>query len=51
MKANSKSAIKFPRIVDKAEWQKARAESEKDGPIVKKVESVYLEPTDYSAIK
>src|SRR5437763_9366873 len=24
MKANSKSAIKFPRIVDKAEWQKAR---------------------------
>jgi len=33
------------------EWQKARAESEKDGPLVAKVESVFLNPTDYSAIK
>jgi hypothetical protein len=33
------------------EWQKARQESEKDGPIVMKVESVFLDPTDYSAIK
>lgn len=33
------------------DWMKAKAESEKDGPIVKKVESKYLEPTDYSAIK
>ena len=33
------------------DWQKARAESEKDGPIVKKVDSVFLDPTDYSAIK
>jgi hypothetical protein len=33
------------------EWQKARKESEADGPIVKKVESVFLDPTDYSAIK
>jgi hypothetical protein len=33
------------------EWQKARAESEKDGGLVKKVESVYLDPTDYSPIK
>ncbi len=33
------------------EWKKAAAESEKDGKIVKKVESVYLNPTDYSAIK
>ena len=32
-------------------WIKAAAESEKDGKIVKKVESVYLNPTDYSAIK
>ena len=36
---------------DDPEWKKARAESEKAGPIVKKVESVYLDPTDYSAIK
>ena len=33
------------------EWKKAQAESEKDGKIVKKVESVFLDPTDYSAIK
>lgn len=33
------------------EWQKAKAESEKDGVLVKKVDSVYLDPTDYSPIK
>ena len=33
------------------EWKAAREASEKDGPIVKKVVSVYLDPTDYSAIK
>ena len=33
------------------EWIKARDASEADGKIVKKVESVYLNPTDYSAIK
>jgi len=33
------------------DWVKARDASEKDGPIVAKVESVYLNPTDYSAIK
>jgi len=33
------------------EWIKARDASEADGKIVKKVESVYLNPTDYSPIK
>jgi len=33
------------------DWIKARDASEKDGKIVLKVESVYLNPTDYSAIK
>ena len=33
------------------EWTKAREASEKDGKIVKKVESVFLNPTDYSSIK
>ncbi len=32
-------------------WQKARAESEVNGPLAGKVESVFLEPTDYSALK
>jgi hypothetical protein len=30
------------------EWQKVKAESEADGPLVAKVESVFLEPNDYS---
>lgn len=33
------------------EWQKVFKESHKNGVIVSKVESVYLEPTDYSAIR
>jgi hypothetical protein len=33
------------------EWKKAQAESEKDGKIVSKVESVFLDPTDYSPVK
>ena len=33
------------------EWKKAQAESEKDGKIVEKVDSVYLNPTEYSFIK
>jgi hypothetical protein len=33
---------------DDPDWQKAREESEKDGKIVEKVDSVYLSPTDYS---
>jgi hypothetical protein len=33
------------------QWQKARGDSEAAGPIVKKVESVFLNPTDYSALQ
>ena len=33
------------------DWVSAKAESEKDGPIVDKVESVFMEPTDYSPMK
>lgn len=33
------------------EWLKAKAESEKDGALVKKVESVWLKGTPYSALK
>ncbi len=32
-------------------WVKARDDSEKDGKIVQKVESVFLEPADYSPMK
>jgi len=33
------------------EWQKVSKESEADGKIVSKVESVFVDPTDYSPIK
>lgn len=33
------------------DWKEAAAASEKDGKIVAKVESVFLDPTDYSPIK
>lgn len=33
------------------EWIKARDESQKDGSLTAKVESVYLNPTDYSPVK
>ena len=37
---------------DDPEWQKAAGRrASKDGKIVKKVESVFLDPTDYSPIK
>lgn len=33
------------------EWQAARAESEKDGKLTTKVESVFMKPTDFSPMK
>jgi hypothetical protein len=33
------------------DWHAARTASEADGPIVSKVESVYLNPTDYSRLR
>jgi len=32
-------------------WQKAKSESVKNGELVEKVESVFLDPTDYSAMQ
>ncbi|MCR6493911.1 NIPSNAP family protein [Cellulomonas sp. P24] len=33
------------------EWQAVRAASEEDGPIVQSITSVFLEPTDFSALR
>jgi hypothetical protein len=33
------------------EWQKVQKESEAAGPLVQKTESVFLSPTDFSALK
>jgi hypothetical protein len=36
---------------DDPEWKSVYAESHKNGVLVKKVESIYLDPTDYSELK
>jgi len=33
------------------DWQKARKESEANGRIVERVESIFMDPTDYSPMK
>jgi hypothetical protein len=33
------------------EWTRVRTESERDGRLVDKAESIYMTPTDYSPIK
>jgi hypothetical protein len=38
-------------FVSDPDWIKAKAESEKDGVLVSKVVSVFMDPTDYSPIK
>jgi len=38
-------------FISDPEWVKARDESEADGKIVVKVESVYVSPTDYSPLQ
>lgn len=38
-------------FVEDPEWKKAKADSEKDGVLVSKVASVFMTPTEYSAIK
>jgi hypothetical protein len=46
--ARAKSWADFAKDPD---WIKAREESEKDGRLVAKVESVFMTPTDYSPMK
>jgi hypothetical protein len=45
------AAASWKAFSNDPDWKKAAAESEKDGKIVAKVESVFLDPTDYSPIK
>ena len=42
---------KWKAFMADPEWQKARAESEKDGPIVAKVTNEILVPTPYSKVQ
>jgi NIPSNAP protein len=45
------AAASWKAFINDPDWKKAFAESEKDGKLVKKVDSVYLNPTDYSPVK
>jgi hypothetical protein len=45
------AAASWQGFRDDPEWKAAKEASEKDGPIVKEVESVFLDPTDYSPIR
>jgi hypothetical protein len=42
---------KWTAFVQDPEWIKARAETEKDGPIVAKVTNYILQPTLYSSVR
>ena len=42
---------KWAAFMADSEWQKVRAESEKDGPINANVANSLLMPTDFSAVK
>ena len=41
----------FAGFMNDPEWQKARAESEKNGPIVASITNSFLAPTAYSKLK
>jgi hypothetical protein len=43
--------LKWDNFQADPEWQKARAETEKDGPIVAKVTNEILSPTPYSKVR
>jgi hypothetical protein len=42
---------RWSEFVNDPDWKAAKEESEKDGKLVDKVDSVFLNPTDYSPIK
>lgn len=50
-KSREAGAASFKAFGEDPEWKKVRADSEKDGKINSKVESVFLKPVDFSAIK
>lgn len=50
-KSQEAAAASFAEFRNDPEWIAARDESEKDGKIVAKVESMFLVPTEYSPLK
>lgn len=50
-KSEEAGKASFDTFVKDTEWIKVRDESEKNGKIIEKIESVYMIPTDFSPIK
>lgn len=50
-KSREAAKASFDAFRNDPDWVKARTESEAAGPIVVKVDSVFLKPTDYSPMK
>ena len=51
MTAANAAAASWQAFVDDPEWKTVSEESQRDGRIIEKLESVYMDPTDYSAMK
>ena len=49
--ASRDAAKKSWAFIADDDWKAAYAESRKDGPLVKKVESVFMQSTDYSPLQ
>lgn len=41
----------WKEFAEDQDWKKAKADSEKDGKLVEKVDSIYMNATDYSPLK
>ena len=50
-KNRNEAVTNWNAFVNDPDWKKAKADSEKDGPIVSKVENIWLDPTEYSMMK
>lgn len=50
-KSREAAALSWRAFSSDPEWQKVNSESIKDGEIVKRVESVFMDATEYSLIK
>ncbi len=49
--SREKAAENWAKFREDAEWKQIRAKSEAAGPIVSKAETIFVNPTDFSALK
>ena len=49
--SREQAKLNWQAFINDPQWQKVFADSRKDGPIVSKVDSVFMQSTDFSPIK